>query len=187
MSRWFSQDRAELEAHFAERVQTYLDLGMSEEEANRLAQEKFGDLDSQLRALRYQRHVGTPLKVIRFAIYWSLRGTLDSCLLCLMGAPIFWLITLFLPEHNLFFVLLGVSPLLSMTDVGYRLDAQYPKHKHWGVFGTTLFWMSLYLVGGLLLSKSKPSNLHALWLLIPLLLAPPYVRFTWRRNAKPTV
>lgn len=186
MNRRFDEDRAELEAHFTERIETYRDMGMPDEEATHLAQEKFGDLNHHLRQLRYQHYVARPLKAIRFALYWSVRSTFDSCVLCLIGAPIYWLVSLFMPGPNLFCILLGVAPILSMTDVGYRLDAQYSEQKHWGVLGVTLFWMSLYLAAALLfLPKNNQGNLHALWLLIPMLLGPAYIRFSWRRNAKP--
>ena len=55
MNRRFDEDRAEMEAHFRERVRAYLELGESPEEAEASARRKFGDLEESLRAVRRHR------------------------------------------------------------------------------------------------------------------------------------
>jgi hypothetical protein len=61
--RLLDEDRLELEAHFAERVQAYLELGETPEQALRSAQEKFGKAEGVLTELRLQREVRRPLMI----------------------------------------------------------------------------------------------------------------------------
>lgn len=49
------EDKAELEAHFAERVQAYIELGETPEQALLSAREKFGETDQALQELKQQR------------------------------------------------------------------------------------------------------------------------------------
>ena len=65
MKQQFKEDRAELEAHFADRVQAYVELGETPEQANLSAQEKFGETDTVMRKLRWQA-------VLRSPIAWGL-------------------------------------------------------------------------------------------------------------------
>jgi hypothetical protein len=48
------EDRLELEAHFAERVQAYIELGETPEQAALSAREKFGETEQVLQELRWQ-------------------------------------------------------------------------------------------------------------------------------------
>ncbi|WP_309709858.1 permease prefix domain 1-containing protein [Armatimonas sp.] len=48
------EDRAELEAHFAERMQAYVELGETPEQAQISAREKFGETERVLKELRWQ-------------------------------------------------------------------------------------------------------------------------------------
>ncbi|WP_394796372.1 permease prefix domain 1-containing protein [Armatimonas sp.] len=57
----FNEDQAELEAHFTERVQAYLELGETPEEALLSAQEKFGETERVLSELRWQRLRRSPI------------------------------------------------------------------------------------------------------------------------------
>jgi len=50
----FDEDKAELEAHFAERVRAYVELGETPEQAALSAQEKFGETETVMRELRWQ-------------------------------------------------------------------------------------------------------------------------------------
>ncbi len=50
----FEDDQAELEAHFAERVHAYLELGETPEQAQLSAREKFGETETVMRELRWQ-------------------------------------------------------------------------------------------------------------------------------------
>ena len=57
----FDEDRAELEAHFAERVQAYVELGETPEQARASAREKFGETEAVMQELRWQRVVRSPI------------------------------------------------------------------------------------------------------------------------------
>ena len=48
-------DQAELEAHFAARVQSYIELGETQEQARVSATEKFGETEQVLKTLRWQQ------------------------------------------------------------------------------------------------------------------------------------
>lgn len=61
MKQRFEEDRAELEAHFAERVQAYIELGETPEQAQLSAREKFGQTETVIRTLRWQRVTNSPL------------------------------------------------------------------------------------------------------------------------------
>ena len=50
----FNEDQAELEAHFTERVQAYIELGETTEQAIISARDKFGETEIVLRELRWQ-------------------------------------------------------------------------------------------------------------------------------------
>ncbi|MBB6049407.1 permease prefix domain 1-containing protein [Armatimonas rosea] len=52
--RFRDEDKAELEAHLAERVQAYIELGETPEQAALSAREKFGETETVLRELRWQ-------------------------------------------------------------------------------------------------------------------------------------
>jgi len=55
MNQRLEEDRAELEAHFAERVQAYIELGETPEQAKDSALKKFGQTETVIRKLRQQR------------------------------------------------------------------------------------------------------------------------------------
>jgi len=55
MNQRFDEDRAELEAHFAARVQAYIELGETPEQAKISALQKFGETEAVMRTLRRQR------------------------------------------------------------------------------------------------------------------------------------
>jgi hypothetical protein len=55
------RDRSELEAHIAERVQAYIELGETPEQAALSAYKKFGVMETVLRQLRWQRALRAPL------------------------------------------------------------------------------------------------------------------------------
>lgn len=57
----FNEDQRELEAHFAERVQAYIELGETPEQAAISARQKFGETESVLRELRYQKALRSPI------------------------------------------------------------------------------------------------------------------------------
>ena len=61
MNQRFDEDRAELEAHFAERVQAYIELGETPEQAKISALQKFGETEMVRRKLRSQRILHSPL------------------------------------------------------------------------------------------------------------------------------
>lgn len=60
MNQRFDEDRAELEAHLAERVRAYVELGETPEQAALSAYEKFGDIRSELRKLLWRRRLRSP-------------------------------------------------------------------------------------------------------------------------------
>lgn len=61
MNQRFDENRAELEAHFKERVQAYIELGESPEQANISAREKFGETKAIVRELRSQAVLRSPI------------------------------------------------------------------------------------------------------------------------------
>ena len=61
MNQRFDEDRAELEAHFAERIAAYIELGETPEQAEISAREKFGETEAVRRALRRRRVLHSPL------------------------------------------------------------------------------------------------------------------------------
>ena len=58
------EDRTELEAHFGERVQAYIELGETPEQALQSAHEKFGERAPVLRELQRRRWLRHPLFVV---------------------------------------------------------------------------------------------------------------------------
>ena len=52
--KFHDEDRAELEMHFAERVQAYIELGETPEQAQLSATEKFGETEQVLKTLHGQ-------------------------------------------------------------------------------------------------------------------------------------
>ena len=61
MNQRFDEDRAELEQHFADRVQAYIELGDTPEQARLAALEKFGETEAVMRQLRRRRATRSPL------------------------------------------------------------------------------------------------------------------------------
>jgi hypothetical protein len=59
----FNEDQVELDAHFAERVQAYIELGETPQQAHISATEKFGETETVARELRQQKHLRSPLAV----------------------------------------------------------------------------------------------------------------------------
>lgn len=57
------EDRAELEGHFAERLQAYVELGETPEQAVLSARAKFGETEAVVRELHWQRIVRQPLQI----------------------------------------------------------------------------------------------------------------------------
>lgn len=55
MNQRFDEDRAELEAHIADRVQAYIELGDTPEQARIAALAKFGETEVVLKQLHRQR------------------------------------------------------------------------------------------------------------------------------------
>ena len=56
-----NDDRLELEAHFAERVQAYIEIGETPEQALISAREKFGETKAVVRELKWQKALRSPL------------------------------------------------------------------------------------------------------------------------------
>jgi len=67
MRQRFSEDRVELEAHFADRVQSYIELGETPEQARISAAEKFGETESVVRELERRKLMQSP--IVRAAIW----------------------------------------------------------------------------------------------------------------------
>ncbi len=65
MNQRFDEDRAELEAHFAERVAAYIELGETPEQAKVSALKKFGETEVVMHGLRRQR-------VLNSSLLWAL-------------------------------------------------------------------------------------------------------------------
>jgi hypothetical protein len=61
MRQRFDEDRAELEAHFAERLQAYIELGETPEQAKISALKKFGETEAVMRKLQRQRVLNSPI------------------------------------------------------------------------------------------------------------------------------
>ena len=57
------EDKAELEAHFSQRVHAYVELGESPEQALASARAKFGETEAVVRELHWQRTMRQPLKI----------------------------------------------------------------------------------------------------------------------------
>ena len=61
MRQRFNEDQAEVQAHFAERVQAYVELGETPEQAIVSAREKFGETRVVMRTLQRQRVWNSPI------------------------------------------------------------------------------------------------------------------------------
>jgi hypothetical protein len=61
--KFLDGDRLEIEAHFAERVQAYVELGETPEQALQSAHEKFGETKVVLKELRLQRNLRRPVVI----------------------------------------------------------------------------------------------------------------------------
>ncbi|MBB6049406.1 permease prefix domain 1-containing protein [Armatimonas rosea] len=59
----FNEDQVELEAHLAERIQAYVELGETPEQALVSAREKFGETEVVLKELRLQRNRRHPVAI----------------------------------------------------------------------------------------------------------------------------
>lgn len=74
MNQQFEEDRAELEAHFQARVQAYIELGETPEQAVRSARQKFGEMQTTLEELKRQRYrqslLRKPLGILGICIHW---------------------------------------------------------------------------------------------------------------------
>lgn len=70
MKQHFDEDRAEIDAHFAERVQAYVELGETQAQAEASAREKFGEVEPIVRQLGWQRVRQHPMTI----------GALAGCL-----------------------------------------------------------------------------------------------------------
>ena len=57
------EDQVELEAHFAERMQAYIELGETPEQAQLSAREKFGETEAVLKELKRQRAQRHPVAI----------------------------------------------------------------------------------------------------------------------------
>ncbi|WP_309709855.1 permease prefix domain 1-containing protein [Armatimonas sp.] len=85
----FEDDQAELEAHFAERVQAYLELGETPEQAQLSAREKFGDLETLKRQLCWQRMRRHPVIIGALAgLCWLATAVVLHLLTGWMVAPV---------------------------------------------------------------------------------------------------
>lgn len=94
----FEEDRAELEAHFTERVKAYVELGETQEQAEASAREKFGSTEPVLRELRWQRALRHPLAI----------GVLGGlCWLALAALPFLGVGKLLAKEESLVLIFLG--------------------------------------------------------------------------------
>ena len=84
------EDRMELEAHFAERVQAYLELGESPKQALISAREKFGETERVLSELRWQGLRHSP-------ILWGLVCASGYLLLvtCVKASWTYWALYLY--------------------------------------------------------------------------------------------
>ena len=60
MNQRFEEDRAEIEAHFADRVNAYIELGETPEQAQLSALEKFGEKEIVIQQLRKQSILKSP-------------------------------------------------------------------------------------------------------------------------------
>lgn len=94
----FEEDRAELEAHFAERVKAYLELGETQEQAEASAREKFGATEPVLRELLWQ-------KTLRHPVAIGILGGL--CWLALAALPFLGAGKLLAHEQSLILIFLG--------------------------------------------------------------------------------
>jgi len=76
VSHLVDEDRAELEAHFQERVQAYIELGETPEQAEISAVAKFGEVEATLKELRRQRVanrlISKSIGVMGLGLVWGL-------------------------------------------------------------------------------------------------------------------
>lgn len=87
--RFRDEDRLELEAHFAERVQAYIELGETREQAERSAREKFGEPEHVLKELRHQRELRRPVALGALAgLCWLATAAVFHLLTGWLVAPI---------------------------------------------------------------------------------------------------
>ena len=61
MNQQYDEDKKELEAHFEARVQSYVELGESPEQAVASAREKFGETETLVRELSWQQWLRSPI------------------------------------------------------------------------------------------------------------------------------
>lgn len=135
------EDRLELEAHFAERVQAYIELGETPQQALISAREKFGETEMVVQELRQQRALRSPLVVAALgALVWFALTTASfvlmvsaASLLNVMGANLHPALTLVLSVLALCF---GV--LLPAFLAGHTLGYRFPKQRGVALVGIVL-------------------------------------------------
>lgn len=85
----FEEDQVELEAHFAERMQAYLELGETPDQALVSAREKFGETEALLKELKQQRARRHPVAIGALAgLCWLAMATVLHLLTGWLVAPI---------------------------------------------------------------------------------------------------
>jgi hypothetical protein len=84
-----NEDQRELEAHFAERVQAYIELGETPEQAVLSARQKFGETEAVLKELQYQRRLRRPVTIgVLSGLSWLVITALLQLLTGSLVAPL---------------------------------------------------------------------------------------------------
>jgi hypothetical protein len=182
----FDEDRAELEAHFAERVQVYVDLGQPLEQAQASAREKFGNPERYLQQLRLRRYLLRPLQALGQGAWTSLKYIPLSCFFACVG----WFVLSKTGEKLPFADIILWTTGLSMLQVAGIVDRERPKYRHLRVFGAVLIAGIAGVISSLF---SMPTErqlffLHWQWVYFVLLIFVAYFRpFRESKNAKAKV
>lgn len=168
----FEEDRLELEAHFAERVQAYIELGETPEQALQSARAKFGERTPVLHALHRRRLLRHPVLVALSA------GAGWLALWALLGVPMLAILARWQhdsqlvgePEPLLSFLLvvaaiLGMMPTALTSIAIWRWRLVVPRAALLGILLASLALLPafgwVYALGGLLGAAYFPVVLAA--------------------------
>ncbi len=150
MNRRFDEDRAELEAHFAECVQAYRELGETPEQAAVSALQKFGEQEAVFQELKRQRqavHLRSLVGILGLGLVWGvvwpiLFAALIGAILLLTRTRIDTDLPLILQSMVPLGITTGVvsGVLLLLTERGKNLsELSRGRVAFWGALAASLF------------------------------------------------
>jgi hypothetical protein len=161
------EDRRELEAHFAERVQAYIELGETPEEALISAREKFGQTEAVVQELHQQRTMRSPLVVASLgALLWFALTTFSFVLMVSAGSFLNVMGVSLPPALTVVLSILALcfGVLLPAFLAGHTLGYRFPQRRGAALAGIVLPGVVFTLWLGIV-------SLHSSWVTIAFIVA----------------